>query len=171
MGGQPGVYPEELRGYELKKGDPRTKEIQAMGCRTPSKKRDLSRRISWMRRKGATDESIQRTLDFIQSSELATVDILEYLQKIADLVVGDPKMMLGVTTKMIDLHKQHHGTRNKNDNTNVNINASDDTASKMLNLLIKKSEQEKREENNIIDITPEEPPVNSVEDSKKSSEN
>lgn len=81
----------------------------------------IAARIREMKKRGMTDADSQRLIDMMQSSELAAMHIMEYLNKIIATTTKGSEMN-AVAKTVIDWYKIKHGTAESNKKIQIDIN-------------------------------------------------
>ena len=97
--------------------------IQSKGGRgnKDNPKSIIAARIREMKKRGMTDVDAQRLVDMMESSELAAMHIMEYLNKIIATSTKGSEMN-AVAKTVIDWYKIKHGTAESNKKISIDIN-------------------------------------------------
>lgn len=99
-----------------------------------SKALSLSRKITWLKKKGLTDESAQQIYELMVSSDMSSLDILMYIKKMQSKA-SDNKEMNVIAGRLLDWHKLHHGERKQLDVNVKTLNLNEPIPPEMLKLL------------------------------------
>jgi len=99
------------------------KRISAKGGRgnKNNPKSIIAARIREMKKRGMTDVDAARLVDMMESSELAALHIMEYLNKIIATSTKGSEMN-AVAKTVIDWYKIKHGTAESNKKISIEIN-------------------------------------------------
>jgi len=89
-----------------------TGSIAGSKKRKPSKKRSLSAKLAWLRKKGMPGDKIDDMLGFLEDPTLASADVYVYLHAIKSMT-KDPNVMIKLADSMMKLHKTIHGDKLK----------------------------------------------------------
>ena len=115
--GSENLIPMNLRSKE------EVREIAARGGKAnkDNPKSIIAARIREMKKRGMTDQDAQRLCDMMESSELAAMHIMEYLNKI--IAVSEKGCEMNAVAKtVIDWYKIKHGTAESNKRISIDIN-------------------------------------------------
>lgn len=112
----------------LKHGNPQhqlTKEDSAKGGRTKSLKKKLAQQLRRMREKGMADGDVKELVDVLSDSDASALDIYGYIRDIRQHCTN-ANQMTNAALALIQIHKAHHGEKQKIESRNVNINVNID---------------------------------------------
>jgi hypothetical protein len=106
------VTRKNLKNLKPIKSIARARELGRKGGLVRSENKRIAARLRELKKKGLTDENSKRIYDVITDSDMSALDIQMFLIGLkADVESTDQKIKLA--NALINLHKAHHGTKQK----------------------------------------------------------
>lgn len=81
--------------------------------------RSLTQKINFYKKKGMSDENAQEMYEFFMDRNLGLTKLYVLIEKLMSISKTPQQLNLGIQ-RMLDLHKQKHGTITQNLNLNLN---------------------------------------------------
>jgi hypothetical protein len=85
----------------------------------------IASKLRWLKKKGLTDETANNLFEIMTEHNLSALDVRIFLESIKK-DVRSARDKTELARSLIEWHKMHHGTINKNMNVNMNLDVDID---------------------------------------------
>jgi len=103
----------------------KARQIQSMGGSTVSQQKKYAARLRELKKKGLTDETVERLMDIIEDSDCSALDIKLFIESIrTQELATDEKIRLA--NLMVAWHRAHHGEKHGIVSINVDTRIRED---------------------------------------------